>query len=84
MIKREALQIIKTLQKTYPVISITGPRQSGKTTLAKMAFPEKKYVNLETPSQLDRVLKDPIGFLARHKDGAILDEVQNGTACEGA
>jgi len=49
MIKRELQTVIQGFAKTYPVVTITGPRQSGKTTLAKMAFPLYTYCNLEHP-----------------------------------
>lgn len=62
--------------KSYPVVTITGPRQSGKTTLVKMTFPEKDYVNLEAPDVRQRVHSDPRSFLESLKDGAILDEIQ--------
>ncbi len=59
-----------------PVISITGPRQSGKTTLAKMCFPQYDYVNLENPDTLEEAKSDPRLFLTRFKSGLIIDEVQ--------
>ncbi len=76
--------ITRTLQKfaiqnlkQYPVITITGPRQSGKTTLARMAFPEKTYVNLEDMESRSFAIDDPKGFLKKHHSGAIIDEFQN-------
>ncbi len=60
-----------------PVVTITGPRQSGKTTLVKAAFPEYSYVNLEFPDKLLFSKEDPRGFLASLGDKIILDEVQN-------
>ena len=59
------------------MVALTGPRQSGKTTLARSAFPEKDYVSLEDPDNLEFALSDPRGFLSRLPDGGILDEVQN-------
>lgn len=59
-----------------PVVTITGPRQSGKTTLVRSLFPDRDYVTLERPDERARALSDPIGFLARFSDGVILDEVQ--------
>lgn len=53
-----------------------GPRQSGKTTLSRMAFPDKPYVSLENPAQRELAQEDPIAFLARYREGAIIDEVQ--------
>lgn len=60
----------------YPVVTITGPRQAGKTTLAKMAFPNMTYVNLEAPDEREFASRDPQGFLAQLPQGAILDEIQ--------
>ena len=59
----------------YPVVTLVGPRQSGKTTLARNAF-DLPYINLEAPDERDFVLSDPRGFLANHPDGAIIDEIQ--------
>lgn len=58
------------------MISITGPRQSGKTTFVRHVFPEKDYVSLEDPDVRLSAQRDPRGFLSRYPDGAILDEVQ--------
>lgn len=60
----------------YPVVTVTGPRQSGKTTLCRSTFPNLKYVNLEAPDQRQFAESDPRGFLARLDGGAILDEIQ--------
>jgi predicted AAA+ superfamily ATPase len=60
----------------FKAIAITGPRQSGKTTLAKTVFPGKPYVSLETPDERERAIRDPRHFLSRFPDGCILDEVQ--------
>ena len=59
-----------------PVISITGPRQSGKTTAAKMCFPHYDYVNLENPDVLENAKSDPRLFLTRFNNGLIVDEIQ--------
>jgi hypothetical protein len=56
--------------------TVTGPRQSGKTTLCRAAFPGKSYVNLEQPDVRAFAQEDPRGFLRAHHDGAILDEIQ--------
>jgi len=64
------------LKKSFQLIAITGPRQSGKTTLAKYAFPDYEYVSLENPNVLDYSISDPIGFLNQFKGGIIFDEIQ--------
>jgi uncharacterized protein len=76
MIKRHALAIVLKLAQGFPIVAVTGPRQSGKTTLVKQAFPDKPYVSLENPDQRDFAQTDPRGFLAHYQNGAILDEVQ--------
>ena len=77
MIKRKAEETVKKLARGYPVVIITGPRQSGKTTLAKSAFPEKEYVSLENLDTRAAANEDPRLFLDRYPDGAIFDEVQH-------
>lgn len=76
MIQREISA--KTLQyaNQYPVVTITGPRQSGKTTLCKMFFQEKAYVSLENLDDRQFAKNDPRGFLARFPKGAVIDEIQ--------
>jgi predicted AAA+ superfamily ATPase len=64
------------LATRYPVLTLTGPRQSGKTTLSRMAFPQLPYASLENPAQRELAHDDPIAFLGRYRDGAIIDEVQ--------
>jgi len=75
-IKRHIETAIKAAFESYPVITITGPRQSGKTTLAKMLFPDKPYRSLEDPDVRRVAESDPRTFLAAFPDGAVLDEVQ--------
>lgn len=60
----------------YPVVTILGPRQSGKTTLVRMVFPDKPYVTLEDPDVRAAAESDPRGFLAQMNNGGVLDEVQ--------
>ncbi len=60
----------------YPVVTVTGPRQSGKTTLCKKVFPDKRYISLETIATRDYAREDPHGFLEEYRQGAILDEIQ--------
>ncbi len=76
-IERHLSRVIGPLRRGYPAIAITGPRQSGKTTLARMACTDLPYVNLESPAERELFRTDPVGFLAGFPNGAILDEVQN-------
>lgn len=76
MIPRTALSTALRLARRFPVVALTGPRQSGKTTLARAAFPDKPYVSLENPDQLAYATADARRFLADYPDGAIIDEVQ--------
>lgn len=76
MIPRAAAATLERLAKGFPVLAITGPRQSGKSTLAKACFPDKPYVTLENPEEREFVERDPKRFLARFPDGAIVDEAQ--------
>ncbi len=76
IIPRRIQPTVVELAQSFPVVTVTGPRQSGKTTLCKMAFPELRYVSLEDPDERRFALDDPRGFLAELVDGAILDEVQ--------
>ena len=68
-------ELIKLFQQ-YPVVTITGPRQSGKTTLAKAAFPHLAYRNLEDPDTRLFATEDPVAFFQSIPDGAIIDEFQ--------
>ncbi len=61
----------------YPITAITGPRQSGKTTLSRMIKPNYKYVNLENLSDREFAKTDPLAFLQKYSYGAIIDEIQN-------
>lgn len=76
MIIRMLQPHLRRMAGSYPVVTLTGPRQSGKTTLARMAFPDHAYVSLESPAERAFALEDPLGFLQRFQGGAILDEVQ--------
>jgi uncharacterized protein len=76
MIPRKALHTLLRLARGFPLVLLTGPRQSGKTTLARAAFPHKPYVSLENPDEREFAQTDPRRFLARWPDGAVLDEVQ--------
>lgn len=61
----------------FSVVFLTGPRQSGKTTLVKNCFLNLEYINLENPNRRQRVETDPEGFLAQCDNGLIIDEAQN-------
>lgn len=76
MIKRASEQTLLRLAQGFPVIAITGPRQAGKTTLARAAFPDKPYLSLEDPDIRSMAEADPRRLLAAYPDGAILDEIQ--------
>ena len=76
MIEREITSCLVKLFEQYPFVTVTGPRQSGKTTLCRAAFPHLAYVNLEAPDQREFAESDPRGFLSRLGEGAVLDEVQ--------
>jgi predicted AAA+ superfamily ATPase len=76
MIKRTLESTLKKAAAKYPVITLTGPRQSGKTTLVRMAFPKHDYVSLEDPDLNAYALEDPRGFLDQFRGKTILDEVQ--------
>lgn len=76
MYVRDAAQTLNRLARGFPIVAIAGPRQSGKTTLARAQFPNKPYVSLENPDEREFALTDPRRFLDRFPDGAILDEVQ--------
>ena len=76
VIQRNLAGPLLELASRMPVLAVTGPRQSGKTTLCRQAFPELDYVTLEALDQRDFAREDPRGFLRAHGDGAILDEVQ--------
>jgi predicted AAA+ superfamily ATPase len=77
MIRRTIEDQLERLAGKQPVLTVTGPRQSGKTTLARATFPSHTYISLETPSERDLAREDPLAFLARFDGGgAILDEIQ--------
>ena len=76
MIHRLAIERARILAQGFPVVVVTGPRQSGKTTLARAAFPDFECISLEDPDVRWQVASDPRGFLARHANGVVIDEVQ--------
>ncbi len=76
MIPRTLATLLKETACHYPVVTLTGPRQSGKTTLVCFVFGDHDYVSLEDPDQRSYALQDPRGFLDQFNGGVILDEVQ--------
>ncbi len=76
MFQRDIEKELLELASGYPIVTVIGPRQSGKTTLVQTAFPQKKYANLEFPDVRSAALQDPRSFLEQFPDGAILDEIQ--------
>ena len=75
-INREITKAIKELIGKYPVLALTGPRQSGKTTLLKSVFPDYTYISLENPDNRNFAETDPNGFLRLYSKNVIFDEVQ--------
>ncbi len=69
--------LLRKLADDYPIVTVTGPRQSGKTTLCRGVFPDKPYVSLEPLDRRQYAIDDPRGFLDEYRRGAVIDEVQN-------
>ena len=80
MILRKLAAKLRELAGYYPVVAVTGPRQSGKTTLCQASFPDKPYVSMEALDTREFALTDPRGFLDEYRQGAILDEIQRAPA----
>ena len=76
MIDRTLARRLLDLATEYPVVTVTGPRQSGKTTLAKAVFPDHEYVNLELPHVREFARRDPVAFLAQYPNPLVIDEAQ--------
>lgn len=76
MFKRFLTPYIQRLATKYPVVTLLGPRQSGKTTLVRATFPEKRYVNMEDADNRELATLDPKSFMQKYPQGAIFDEVQ--------
>jgi uncharacterized protein len=74
MIARIAREALLRTASSYPVTIITGPRQSGKTSLVRTAFPDKPYISLDSPVSLEAAQNDPIKFISHFPDGAVIDE----------
>lgn len=77
MIRRDLTDYLKSAFQQHPIVTVTGPRQSGKTTLCRATFPDLRYVNLEAMDAREFAESDPRGFLAQLGDGGIIDEVQH-------
>ncbi|MEO0459401.1 MAG: ATP-binding protein [Myxococcota bacterium] len=76
MIPRIAAKRLQRSASEYPVVVLTGPRQSGKTTLCRRVFADYPYATLENPSLREYAVQDPVGFLRERSEGIVLDEVQ--------
>lgn len=76
MIRRTIEKLLAKRASQYPVVTLTGPRQSGKSTLCQMLFPNYKYLNLEDLALRDFATSDPVGFIHQNQGGVILDEIQ--------
>jgi uncharacterized protein len=77
VIPRTLRPALARLASQFPVVTLTGPRQSGKTTLCRQVFATHDYVSLERPDHRAFARDDPRGFLAAHPGGVILDEIQH-------
>jgi hypothetical protein len=77
MIPRRIKKVAVRARLSYPALLVTGPRQSSKTTLVREACSDLPYVNLESPLERAEFALDPLGFLERFPDGAILDEAHH-------
>lgn len=76
MLPRQLSYTLQRLATGFPIVTVTGPRQSGKTTLVRNLFADKPYISLEDPIEREFAQEDPKGFLARFEGGAIFDEAQ--------
>ncbi|PJA21449.1 MAG: AAA family ATPase, partial [Deltaproteobacteria bacterium CG_4_10_14_0_2_um_filter_43_8] len=76
MIQRTIEQLVLKRAAQYPVVTLTGPRQSGKSTLCQALFPNYKYLNLEDLALREFASSDPVGFIHQNQGGVILDEIQ--------
>lgn len=77
MINRKLEVLINENLRYFPIVTVTGPRQSGKMTLIRSMFSHLPYYSLENPDTRALAISDPVAFLSQHSDGMILDEVQN-------
>ena len=76
MISRQITSVLKKRLDKFPILSLTGPRQSGKSTLLRNCFPEYQYYNLERADYRRLIMTDPAGFLQNQGEKVIFDEAQ--------
>ncbi len=76
MVERDLTSRLRAAARSFPAVTVTGPRQSGKSTLCRAVFPKHKYANLETPDVRSFAMEDPRAFLAQFPGGGVIDEVQ--------
>lgn len=76
MVPRMSENHVRALACRWPVVTVTGPRQAGKSTLCQSLFPGHSYLTLESPDTRQYATADPRGLLAEHREGVILDEIQ--------
>jgi predicted AAA+ superfamily ATPase len=76
MIIRNSVKSLKKLVGIFKIVAVTGPRQSGKTTLVRSTYPQRQYINLEDPEIRSFAIEDPKTFLSQLTDGVIIDEAQ--------
>lgn len=76
MIARVLKTKLLEMTSKFPIVTLTGPRQSGKSTLLRASFPGYQYVSLEDPDMRLLATDDPRGFLATYSDKTIIDEAQ--------
>ena len=76
MIPRSMASHAIQLSTWFPIVSVTGPRQSGKSTLVREVFPDYEYVNLENPQTRQQALADPVGFIESRPNRLVIDEAQ--------
>lgn len=76
LIKRQLITHVRNAATFYPIVSVAGPRQAGKSTMLKQAFPDYQYVSMEDPDIYALATSDARGFFDSYTDGVIIDEAQ--------